>query len=93
MSDLSEQMQDPRGYLCYWRRIARKLSLSELGKQLGVRASQLSAFERGKPHELTEEQIQAYCALLEVETETSPEASSATSDDAHASQEALQSQS
>lgn len=62
---MSDPFVDPRGYQCYWKRIARHIGLSEAGKQLGIRASQLSAFERGKPHNLTEEQIQAYCALLE----------------------------
>jgi hypothetical protein len=57
--------EDLRGYQCYWRRIARHIGLSEAGKQLGVRASQLSAFERGNPHELSEEQIAAYIAWLE----------------------------
>ncbi len=64
-SRMSDQFTDPRGYQCYWKRIARHIGLSEAGKQLGIRASQLSAFERGKPHQLSEEQIQAYCAFLE----------------------------
>jgi len=70
-SGMSDQFTDPRGYQCYWKRIARHIGLSEAGKQLGIRASQLSAFERGKPHQLTEEQIQAYCAFLEA-AEASP---------------------
>lgn len=57
--------EDLRGYQSYWRRIARHISLSEAGKQLGVRASQLSAFERGNAHDLTEEQITAYVDWLE----------------------------
>ncbi len=70
---MSDQFSDPRGYQCYWKRIAKHIGLSEAGKQLGIRASQLSAFERGKPHNLTEEQIQAYCALLEAVEEPSSE--------------------
>ncbi|HKG25371.1 MAG TPA: hypothetical protein VKB09_06960 [Thermomicrobiales bacterium] len=57
--------EDLRGYQSYWKRIARHVSLSEAGKQLGLRASQLSAFERGNAHDLTEEQIAAYIAWLE----------------------------
>ncbi|MEA2510922.1 MAG: hypothetical protein QOF33_465 [Thermomicrobiales bacterium] len=57
--------EDVRGYQSYWRRIARHISLSDAGKQLGVRASQLSAFERGGAHDLSEEQIAAYVAWLE----------------------------
>jgi transcriptional regulator with XRE-family HTH domain len=72
-STMSDQFVDPRGYQCYWKRIARHIGLSEAGKQLGIRASQLSAFERGKPHNLTEEQIQAYCAFLEAVDEPSSE--------------------
>jgi hypothetical protein len=43
----------------------------------------LSAFERGKPHQLTEEQIQAYCAFLEA-----AEASPSEGDEAPAEQPA-----
>jgi transcriptional regulator with XRE-family HTH domain len=57
--------EDLRGYQCYWLRIARHIGLSEAGKQLGVRASQLSAFERGNAHNLSEEQIAAYVAWLQ----------------------------
>jgi transcriptional regulator with XRE-family HTH domain len=57
--------EDLRGYQCYWKRIARHIGLSEAGKQLGVRASQLSAFERGQAHDLSDEQIAAYMAWLD----------------------------
>jgi hypothetical protein len=57
--------EDLRGYKCYWLRIARHVGLSEAGKQLGVRASQVSAFERGNAHDLNDEQIAAYVSWLE----------------------------
>jgi hypothetical protein len=57
--------EDLRGYQSYWRRIARHIGLSEAGKQIGVRASQLSAFERGGAHDLTEQQITALFDWLE----------------------------
>ncbi len=57
--------EDMRGYQSYWRRIARHVSLSDAGKQLGLRASQLSAFERGNAHDLNEGQITAYIEWLE----------------------------
>jgi hypothetical protein len=57
--------EDLRGYQSYWRRIARHVSLSDAGKQLGLRASALSAFERGNAHDLSEEQITAYIDWLE----------------------------
>ncbi len=54
------------GYACFWKRISLKLGLSEAARELeGVRASHLSAFEQNKPHPLTDEQIQAYVALLD----------------------------
>jgi transcriptional regulator with XRE-family HTH domain len=66
--------EDLRGYQSYWRRIARHISLSDAGKQIGVRASQLSAFERGSAHDLSEEQIAAYIAWLEsIEIPEQPE--------------------
>jgi hypothetical protein len=60
MSDAAE------GYRCYWRRMALHLGLSDVAKALGggIRASQLSAFERGQEHGLTEEQIRAYADYL-----------------------------
>jgi hypothetical protein len=59
------EQEDLRGYQSYWRRIARHVSLSEAGKALGLRASQLSSFERGNAHDLSEEQIAAYVDWLE----------------------------
>ena len=53
------------GYGLYWKRIARHLSLSQVAKQLGMRASDLSALEQGKDHPLTHDQVSAYAALLE----------------------------
>ena len=60
-------MTDTRisGYGLYWKRIARHLSLSQVAKQLGHKASDLSALEQGKEHPLTDEQVGAYAALLE----------------------------
>jgi hypothetical protein len=65
LMDGENMNEDLRGYQCYWRRIARHLSLSEAGKQLGLRASQLSTFERGGAHDLDDEQVAAYVAWLE----------------------------
>ena len=53
------------GYGLYWKRIARHISLSEAAKQIGVRASELSAFERGGTHTLSDVQIANYNAYLE----------------------------
>ena len=53
------------GYGLYWKRIARHLSLSQIAKQLEVKASDLSALEQGKEHPLTDEKVAAYAALLE----------------------------
>ena len=53
------------GYGLYWKRIARHIGLSEAAKQIGVRASELSAFERGGDHTLSDEQIATYNAYLE----------------------------
>ena len=62
------------GYGLYWKRIARHLSLSQVARQLGVKASDLSAFEQGKEHPLTEEQVGAYAAHLEsIPVEEAPE--------------------
>lgn len=62
------------GYGLYWKRIARHLSLSQVAKQLGMRASDLSALEQGKEHPLTQDQVSAYAALLEsIPVEEAPE--------------------
>ena len=67
------------GYGLYWKRIARHLSLSQVAKQLGLKAPDLSALEQGKEHPLTNEQVGAYAALLEsipVEEAPGPDADS-----------------
>lgn len=62
----TEPMSDsPLGYQAFWKRVARHVSLSAAAKDLGVRASALTAFEKGQEHTLTEEQIQAYHAYLD----------------------------
>jgi len=55
----------PNGYQAFWMRVARHIGLSEAAKQIGVRASALSAFEKGGEHPLTAEEIRAYVAYLE----------------------------
>ena len=56
-----------RGYAAYWKRMSIKLGLSEAAKLLGgdLRGAHLSAFEQGKEHPLTPEQVDAYIALLD----------------------------
>ena len=69
------------GYGLYWKRIARHISLSEAAKQVGVRASELSAFERGTTHTLSDEQISNYNAYLDsitVEEAPDPETAAET---------------
>ncbi len=62
------------GYGLYWKRIARHLSLSQVARALGVKASDLSALEQGKEHPLTDEQVAAYAAHLEsIPVEEAPE--------------------
>lgn len=53
------------GYQAFWMRVARHIGLSEAARQIGVRASALSAFEKGGEHPLTEAEIRAYVAYLE----------------------------
>jgi transcriptional regulator with XRE-family HTH domain len=55
----------PLGYQAFWKRVARHVSLSTAAKELGVRASALTAFEKGQDHSLTDEQIRAYHAYLD----------------------------
>jgi hypothetical protein len=64
---MADEQQDLRGYKAYWKRQSIKFGLSDAAKALGgeVRASHLSALEQGKPHPLTDEQIDAYLALLD----------------------------
>ncbi|MCC6791680.1 MAG: helix-turn-helix transcriptional regulator [Thermomicrobiales bacterium] len=54
----------PLGYQAFWMRVARHVSLSQAAREVGVRASALTAFEKGEVHTLTDEQIQAYLAYL-----------------------------
>ncbi|MGI8475438.1 MAG: hypothetical protein ACR2OO_03575 [Thermomicrobiales bacterium] len=56
---------DGNGYRCYWMRVGRHVGLSDAAKRLGVRASELSAFERGGAHPLSAAQTAAYAALLQ----------------------------
>lgn len=69
---MSEQ---PSGYAAYWKRMSVKLGLSEAAKLLGgeLRGAHLSAFEQGKEHPLTAEQIEAYFALLDERVARRPE--------------------
>lgn len=55
----------PSGYQAFWKRVARHISLSDAAKQVGARASQLSAFEKGADHPLTDEQVAALHAYLD----------------------------
>jgi hypothetical protein len=55
----------PTGYQAFWMRVARHVGLSEAAKQIGVRASALSAFEKGGENPLTSDQIVALVAYLE----------------------------
>jgi hypothetical protein len=57
--------ETPNGYQAFWLRVARHIRLSEAAKQIGVRASALSAFEQGGEHNLTDAEIQAYVAYLQ----------------------------
>lgn len=56
--------ESPLGYQAFWMRVARHVSLSQAAREVGVRASALTAFEKGEVHTLTDEQIQAYLAYL-----------------------------
>jgi transcriptional regulator with XRE-family HTH domain len=56
--------ETPQGYQAFWMRVARHVSLSQAAREIGVRASALTAFEKGEAHTLTDEQIQAYLAFL-----------------------------
>lgn len=61
---MSEQQ---RGYAAFWKRMSIKMGLSEAARQMTgeVRGSHLSAFEQGKDHPLTPDQIQEYLDILE----------------------------
>jgi hypothetical protein len=54
------------GYAQFWKRMSMHIGLSEAAKAIGgVKASQLSAFEQGKEHSLTDEEIQRYIDYLD----------------------------
>ncbi len=57
--------ESPGGYQVFWKRVARHIGLSEAAKAIGVRASALSAFEKGSEHTLTAENISALNAYLD----------------------------
>lgn len=57
--------ETPLGYRAFWMRVARHVSLSQAAREIGVRASALSAFEKGEVHSLSDDQIQAYLTYLE----------------------------
>lgn len=54
----------PTGYQAFWMRVARHVSLSQAAREIGARASALTAFEKGENHSLTGEQVQAYFDYL-----------------------------
>jgi len=60
-----QMSETPNGYQAFWLRVARHIRLSEAAKQIGVRASALSAFEQGGEHSLTADEIDAYVAYLQ----------------------------
>jgi hypothetical protein len=54
------------GYAQFWKRMSMHIGLSEAAKAIGgIKASQLSAFEQGKEHSLTSEEIERYIAFLD----------------------------
>jgi hypothetical protein len=58
--------QTALGYSSFWKRMSMHIGLSEAAKAIGgIKASQLSAFEQGKEHSLTDEEIQRYIAYLD----------------------------
>lgn len=57
--------ETPTGYQAFWMRVARHVGLSQAAREIGVRASALSAFEKGETHTLTDDQIRAYLAYLD----------------------------
>ena len=55
-----------QGYAQFWKRMSMHIGLSEAAKAIGgIKASQLSAFEQGKEHSLTDEEIQRYIDYLD----------------------------
>ena len=57
--------ESPSGYQAFWKRVARHISLSEAAKAIGVRATAVSAFEKGGEHTLTPEHITALHEYLD----------------------------
>lgn len=58
--------QTALGYASFWKRMSMHIGLSEAAKAIGgIKASQLSAFEQGKEHTLTDEEIQRYIDYLD----------------------------
>ena len=54
------------GYAQFWKRMSMHIGLSEAAKAIGgIKASQLSAFEQGKEHTLSDDEIQRYIAYLD----------------------------
>lgn len=54
------------GYAQFWKRMSLHIGLSEAAKAIGgIKASQLSAFEQGKAHSLSDEEIQRYIDYLD----------------------------
>jgi len=64
MGNVTDQQ---RGYAAFWKRMSIKMGLSEAAKLMtgDVRGSHLSAFEQGKDHSLTPEQVQEYLDILD----------------------------
>lgn len=63
---MDESERTALGYAQFWKRMSMHIGLSEAAKAIGgVKASQLSAFEQGKPHSLTDEEIERYIAFLD----------------------------
>lgn len=65
--------ETPLGYRAFWMRVARHVSISQAAREIGARASAVTAFEKGDVHSLTDEQIQAYIAYLETVPVPEPE--------------------
>ncbi len=75
----------PNGYQIFWKRVARHVSLSDAAKSIGVRASVISAFEKGGEHGLSDDQIDALNTYLESIPTPEPEIPEIPEDDAETS--------
>jgi transcriptional regulator with XRE-family HTH domain len=73
--------ESPLGYQAFWMRVARHVSLTQVAREIGVRASALTAFEKGEVHTLTDDQIQAYLAYLNAVPLPEPEIPEILDDD------------